>query len=123
MPPPAQDLPRRRPVWAAMSDVFLDSEIVDAWRAAIVDALVASGYSIDELRAIFWSEVCPVLHTNLQSVAGVWDGFDAASLERRILARPAGRVRRWWAAVNGGAIARREWRAIEAALAARKLEA
>ena len=121
MRPPAQDLARRRPVWAALSGVFLDQAIDDACRSRIVDVLVASGYSIGEVRDIFWRELCPALHANLQSVAGEWAGFDALWLERRILARPAGRARRWWAAVNGGAIARPEWRAIEAALAARKL--
>jgi hypothetical protein len=76
MKPPAEELQRRRPVWEAISAIFLDTEIDDAWRDRIVNTLHSSGYSEWELDRILWAELCPVLHVNLRSVAGEWAGFD-----------------------------------------------
>ena len=120
MKPPADDLERRRPVWAALSAVFFDTEIDGAWRAEIAETLRASGYSESELERILWGELCPVLHVNLLSVAGEWSGFDLAYVERRVLARPAGWFRRWFSYFNGGNLARDEWRRIKGAMVARR---
>jgi hypothetical protein len=118
MKPPAEDLERRRPVWEALSAVFLDTEIDDAWRARIVDTLRSSGYSETELECILWRELCPVLHANFLSAAGTWTGFDMSEVERRILTKPAGRFRQWLSYVAGGNTARYDWRRIRKALAA-----
>lgn len=78
-----------------MSELFLDTQLDAADHARIAMTLASSGYSVDELDQILWSEVCPVLWGNCLCVAGAWSGFDMNEVERRILSRPAGAVRRW----------------------------
>jgi hypothetical protein len=116
----AHDLERRRPVWEALSAVFLDTEVDEAWLAQVVETLVGSGYSEEELEEIFWGELCPVLHGNLLSMAGEWAGFDMDAVEQEILARPAGRLRRWMAWVQGGRLARPGWVRVREAVAVRR---
>jgi len=117
MKPPAEDLERRRPVWKALSAVFIDTEIDEAWRDEIADCLRSSGYSASELESILWGELCPVLHVNLLSFVGEWTGFDMGFVERRILDKPAGRFRRWLSYLRGGKIARHEWKRIKQVMA------
>ena len=79
-------LVQRRPVWAALSELFLDTET----RPQIPDAALAcelSGLSMNELGFIWFRELCPVLAPNLASPAGEWAGFDLAWLEKSIVAR------------------------------------
>ena len=121
MKPPAEDLERRRPVWEALSGLFLDSEIDVPQCDAIAAQLASSGYSVAELEIILWGELCPTLHVNLLSPAGEWAGFDMAEVERRILSRPPGRLRRWLAYISGGRIARPAWRRIRDAMIARSV--
>lgn len=120
MNPPASELQRRRPVWEAISAVFLDTEIDDRLREHIVATLLASGYSERELDHILWAELCPNLYTNLRSLAGEWAGFDMQELEHRIVSRPAGRFRQWLAYINGGHRARDAWRQIKHSMAQRR---
>ena len=88
-----QDLPARRPVWEALSELFLDTDVSDgrAWRAQV---LAESPYTLDELQAILQDEVGPVCQSNLLGVAGVWTGFDPQWLEAAILARASSPWRR-----------------------------
>lgn len=78
MDPAEQD--RRRPVWIALSDLWLDTEITEPMLRHIAGVLQASGYDRATLRAIYLYEVAPVVYRNLLSVAGVWDGFEEAWL-------------------------------------------
>jgi len=75
----------RRPVWRALSQLYLDASYRDGVRAAARE-LARSPYSLHELRAILFDEVHPILARNLCATAGVWDGFDqdwlAASIAR-----------------------------------------
>jgi len=69
-----EDLERRRPVWDVMSDVFLDTET--RWempRIALV--LARSGYSAEELEAIWEHEIVPECAWNLLQPAGQWALF------------------------------------------------
>lgn len=86
MKPAHEDLEHRQPVWEALSDMFLDTD-VSATRAWRVGILAASHYSIDELQQILVDEVYPVCRMNLWSVAGEWAGFDPDWLQRSILRR------------------------------------
>ena len=115
----AEEVERRRPVWEAMSAFFLDTEIDEKWLGEIVATLLVSGYSVEELERILWGEVCPVLWMNTISVAGEWAGFDMGEVERRILARPAGRARRWWAYWCGGRMVRGEWERVRGMMTGR----
>ena len=80
------DLTLRRPVWAALSDLFLDTEVTlsRAWR---IERLTESSYTVEERDWILRHEVCPICRYNLLSVAGVWTGFQLSWLEEQILIR------------------------------------
>jgi len=71
----SEDLARRRPVWEALSDLFLDTEITEAFYRFIARAVIESKYSPGEIRSILWDEVFPVVEFNLRHPAGVWEGF------------------------------------------------
>jgi hypothetical protein len=75
------DLEARRPVWQALSNLFLDTDtsLSRDWR---VNQLARSPYSI--------AEIC---RTNLFCIAGEWAGFDPAWLETRITCRLSSRFR------------------------------
>ncbi|MDJ0972412.1 MAG: hypothetical protein QNJ06_21155 [Kiloniellales bacterium] len=107
----------RRPVWIAMSELWLDTELQDQDLDRIARALHDSGYDRDTLDRILAEEVAPVVYRNLYSVAGVWTGFDpdwlCAEISRRL---PAGGPIRTWLlrrrrAVMRGLI-RDEWQAV-----------
>lgn len=82
----SDDLASRRPVWVALSDMFLDTDVSlsRSWR---IGELAQSPYSIDELQKILIFEVYPICKYNLLSVAGEWAGFDPDWLEQKILKR------------------------------------
>lgn len=83
---PSDDLANRRPVWEALSELFLDTDVSASrdWRAR---QLAVSPYTIEQLERILIDEVCPVCQSNLHAVAGVWTGFDAEWLAASILRR------------------------------------
>jgi len=81
------ELERRRPVWNAMSDVFLDAETrCSIPQVALV--LAQSGYSEEELDAIWQDEIVPECAWNLRQVAGEWALFVLD--EEALAARAAG---------------------------------
>jgi len=84
--PPIDDLERRRPVWDALSTLFLDTD-TSLTRSRRAQVLAASEYSLDELEDILLDEVYPACGANLLSIAGEWAGFDPQWLEERILRR------------------------------------
>lgn len=116
------DRDARIPVWIALSELYLDTD-VSVFHDAIAETLAASPYSPAELRDILMDDVHPALHANLMSVAGEWAGFDEAWLIERI--ETVGRQPRWrrrmsrWFARDIDA----QWRALEPMiLAARNTE-
>ena len=121
-------LAHRLPVWLALSELWLDTELDDGDIQRLAHVLAASGYSDAELSSIFLDELSPVVADNLLSVAGVWAGFDAAWLEAQILRRLAwlerqpawrrrwverGLTRRWRARITRG-----DWERLMGALPA-----
>jgi hypothetical protein len=67
---------RRKPVWIALSDLWLDTELMEDDLGRIAEVMRRSGYEVEELREIYLFEVAPVVFPNLLSVAGEWAGFD-----------------------------------------------
>jgi hypothetical protein len=65
----------RLPIWHAMSDLFLDTELQETDYRYIARQLAASGKSPSELRLIFDTEVVPAFSFNLVDPAGVWSGW------------------------------------------------
>ena len=70
------DIERRKPVWAALSELWLDTELADDDLRRIAGVMGQSDYSVGELREIYLFEVAPVVSPNLLTVAGEWAGFD-----------------------------------------------
>jgi hypothetical protein len=66
----------RLPVWEALSEFFLDTELQPDDYARIAKLLAASAYSEKQIEQILVDEVCPVCRLNLLTVAGEWIGFD-----------------------------------------------
>lgn len=94
MKPAHEDLQHRRPVWQALSDLFLDTDtsLSRTWRVGI---LANSPYSIVELQEILLDEVYPVCRSNLFSPAGAWSGFESEWLEGSILRYLRSPFHRW----------------------------
>lgn len=90
------DLVRRKPVWMALSEFYLDSELTDEGLQRIKDVFIASGYDMDEIRYIDRNEVRPSVGLNFFGVAGVWSGFDEQWLCTEILQRSTKGNPKWW---------------------------
>ncbi|MDV9031932.1 hypothetical protein Q7C30_007470 [Pseudomonas sp. RAC1] len=74
-------------VWQALSEFFLDTD-VDLSSDGLVQRLAQTGYTPDQVQCILWNEVYPVLHSNLQSMAGEWAGWTDAFLQAHLVVRP-----------------------------------
>lgn len=83
MPAASDAIDTRIPVWVALSDLYLDTDVTLS-HDYIVRTLAASPYSIDALHDMLMYDVHPALYTNLMLVAGEWAGFDEAWLVERI---------------------------------------
>jgi hypothetical protein len=86
MSEPVKEIARRRPVWKALSDLFLDTELQDYTFRYIARILAESGYDDDTLHYILYGEVFPVCMPSLLSLTGEWAGFSLEWVEERILA-------------------------------------
>lgn len=79
---------RRRKVWTALSDLFLDTE-VRQWMPRMANEVLAAGYTDDEMRSIWSRELVPEFGPNLMQVAGEWT--DLPYDEDGMVARAEGR--------------------------------
>jgi hypothetical protein len=79
----------RKPIWNALSEFYLDTELDDDSIAKIAGIILESPYSMEEVKQINKYEVYPILQWNLLSTAGEWDYFDSEWLEGRIAKRLA----------------------------------
>ncbi len=77
------DLDARIPVWAALSELYLDTDVTLSYDH-VARTLAASPYPLETLHAILIDEVHPALCGNLLQVAGEWAGFDQAWLVARL---------------------------------------
>ncbi len=87
------ELTRRKSVWMALSEFYLDTELTSNELTRIHLVLVESGYSEKEILEINYNEVAPVLIANTWSTAGVWGGFDEQwvidSITKRVNKKPS----------------------------------
>ena len=81
----AELLARRLPVWKALSELFLDTELDQSSYRYIASQIKASGFTTLEVEDMLWQEVFPALADNLRIVAGEWAGFSDDWLQERIL--------------------------------------
>jgi hypothetical protein len=83
----------RKPVWVALSEFYLDTQLEDSDLRHIAFTFLESPYTIDEVRMINKYEVFPILQANLLSTAGVWAGFDEDWLVDKIITRLKNRTK------------------------------
>lgn len=84
---PQDDLEQRRPVWDALSELFLDTQLSDADFTYLARVLAQSPYTDAQLAAIYQAEVEPVCESNVSMVPGYWSGFPDGWVEAAILSR------------------------------------
>lgn len=84
---PQNDLAQRRPVWEALSILFLDTELTAIDFAYAAKTLAASPYTDAELAAIYHAEVEPVCRSNIGWAPGYWAGFPDGWIEQAVLER------------------------------------
>jgi hypothetical protein len=90
-------LAARRPLWQALSDLYLDNEPTERDLAWIADVCARSPYSLNEINHIMFGEVYPSLIGNLFSMAGEWAGFDPEWLINKISQNQSRRTfLPWW---------------------------
>lgn len=75
----------RRPLWAAMSEMWLDTELGPIELEYIARMMAESGLTDEALREVYLVELAPVLWPNLFATAGEWAGFDQEWLSERIV--------------------------------------
>lgn len=94
---PAQ-IEQRLPLWSALSELWLDTELSGKDLQRIARVLADSGLSIGQLRQVYLFEVAPVVWVNMLSVTGEWSGFDEQWLCARIVHKLNKRPRctRFW---------------------------
>jgi hypothetical protein len=83
MPAASDAIDARIPVWVALSDLYLDTDVTLS-HDYIARTLAVSPYPLDDLHEMLMYDVHPALYVNLMSVAGEWAGFDEAWLLERI---------------------------------------
>lgn len=81
------DINKRKPVWYALSNLFLDTELDEKDYQMIVRELLLSEYSVEKIEEILFDEVYPVCIVNLTNAAGIWDQFDEEWLTEKISKR------------------------------------
>ena len=106
----------RTPVWIALSDLYLDTDISGEY-SAVAFVCAQSPFSLDELREILVYEVNPVVSPNLYSMAGVWDGFDEqwliAEICRKTQTKPVNIFSKIRSFLGCFSYAARQWRVLE----------
>ena len=66
----------RRPLWQALSNFYLDTELSPEELKGIALNFQISNLSLNVIKEIDLYEVFPLLLPNLFSTTGVWNGFD-----------------------------------------------
>ncbi|MBL8536874.1 MAG: transglycosylase domain-containing protein [Hyphomonadaceae bacterium] len=75
---------RRAPVWAALSDLFVDTD-VSIFYSDIVQALRKSRFTPEEVEHILFDEVGPVFYTNLIAENRVWSAWPPEQVRDLVL--------------------------------------
>jgi len=92
------EIKRRIPVWCALSDLFLDTEMQACGHRHIAEIIAQSGFSSKEAEAILRNEVAPVFQVNFWGVAGEWTSWAEKDVEVMVVERLDNPV--WWQKVN-----------------------
>lgn len=69
-------LNQRIPIWIALSEFYLDTELEESDFNRIANRIIESPYSFEDVKKKNKYEIFPILQPNLLDVAGEWAGFD-----------------------------------------------
>ena len=86
------DAARRNPVWIALAELYLDTELEEDQLRRAAQVFAASGYTWVEIKEINYDDVAPALWFNVQDIAGEWAGWDEDWLLERITACYTGKL-------------------------------
>jgi hypothetical protein len=89
-----QQIQKRRPLWVALSELWLDTELSGEELERIARIMADSDLNIEQLRRVYLVEVAPVVSSNLVAIAGEWSGFDEEWLCSQIVSNLRDRPRR-----------------------------
>ena len=89
-----QHIQARLPLWEALSDLWLDTQLSDVDMEGIARVMDESGLTIEELWRVYSYEVAPAVYMNVYSVAGEWAGFSPDWLRAQIVRNLRDRPRR-----------------------------
>jgi hypothetical protein len=89
-----QQIQKRRPLWVALSELWLDTELSGEELERIARIMADSDLNIEQLRRVYLVEVAPVVSSNLVAIAGEWSGFDEQWLCSQIVSNLRDRPRR-----------------------------
>lgn len=83
----AEEIERRSPVWRALSDLFLDTELDRRDLRAIAETIKTACFSVEEAEEILYQEVAPVFFGNLMTTAGEWQPWDEEQVREMVCGR------------------------------------
>ncbi len=81
------NIDERKPIWLALSQLYLDTELQGFDFQNIANIINQSPYNLEQVKKIDRLEVFPILYANLIVTAGVWDEFDSDWLIKTIVKR------------------------------------
>lgn len=81
------NIDERKPIWLALSQLYLDTELQGFDFQNIANIINQSPYNLEQVKKIDHLEVFPILYANLIVTAGVWDEFDSDWLIKTIVKR------------------------------------
>lgn len=115
-----EEVQRRLPLWCALAELFLDTEMQPVAYEAVARAAREAGYTAVEVHDILRNEMWPAFSFNLLDIAGEWAGFSSDYVLTRMLEMGT-EAGRW--PIGGHPLRDRfmrlEWPLIEAALEGR----
>ncbi|MBV8908513.1 MAG: hypothetical protein JO276_12535 [Sphingomonadaceae bacterium] len=115
--PNAIEIERKLPVWHALSELFLDTELQAGGYECIARQLSAAGFSCEELWSILELEVAQAFAFNLDDIAGEWSPWSREEVLEIMSRRAPPRPMRWFGRRRLRRHLRDEWKKIAPLLA------
>jgi hypothetical protein len=81
-----EQIQQRIPIWCALAELFLDTELQPADFARIAAVIVQARLSVEQAEKILNEEVAPAFTPNMLGAAGEWAGWSEDFVRERIMA-------------------------------------
>lgn len=117
----AEEIDRRVPVWRALSDLFLDTELDAADFTAIAETIRTAGFTADQAEEILQFDVTPVFWGNILATAGEWEPWSKSQVREMVCRRLRSRSQalgwlRGWVFRKLMSVVREDWLRVRALL-------